>query len=288
MLALHTLGQQPDAAARASRFLLSPDSIRAYAHGAPYEQGQAAYAEPLAKLQIVARFPESGADAEAVGQLRTDLAALRTASGEFTDTGEFADTTGTLRRHAWATLATTAGADPAEAPVGALIAHQCADGLFPAVLTGKPCATGDLTATAAAVEALNAVPRDGRAPGNVAPAGWTPEHRQALESAAAALTTRTGPDGTIAAADGQPDPVLTAAVAERVQLRRARREQGRAGPRRARAGRRRVPEEPGRAERPGREHRRGDRDRRADLARRGRLAAHDGGPVATRPAARRR
>ncbi|WP_326949251.1 hypothetical protein OG439_10860 [Amycolatopsis sp. NBC_01307] len=213
VLALHTLGQQPDAAARASRFLLSPDSIRAYAHGAPYEQGQAAYAEPLAKLQIVARFPESGADAEAVGQLRTDLAALRTASGEFTDTGEFADTTGTLRRHTWAALATTAGADLTEAPTGMLIAHQCADGLFPAVLTGKPCATGDLTATAAAVEALNAVPRDGRAPGNVPPAGWTPEHRQALESAAAALTTRTGPDGTVAAAGGQPDPVLTAAVA---------------------------------------------------------------------------
>ncbi|MEA5363108.1 hypothetical protein VA596_26495 [Amycolatopsis sp., V23-08] len=210
VLALRTLGQQPDATARASRFLLSPDSIKAYAHGAPYEQGQAAYAEPLAKLDVIAHF---AAD-PAAGRLDADLAALRTASGGFTDTGEFADTTGSLQRHAWATMATTIVA-PAEAAIGTLAAHQCADGLFPPVLTEKPCATGDVAATAAAIEALNAQRRDPAAveTGNVPPPGWTAEHRRALESAAAALTARTGPDGTVAGPDGQPDPVLTAAAA---------------------------------------------------------------------------
>ncbi|MFJ1758781.1 hypothetical protein ACIOD2_00605 [Amycolatopsis sp. NPDC088138] len=210
VLALHTLGQQPDATDRASRFLLSPDSIKAYAHGAPYEQGQAAYAEPLAKLDVIAHF---AAD-PAAGRLDADLAALRTASGGFTDTGAFADTTGSLRRHAWATVATTI-AGPAETAIGTLAAHQCADGLFPPVLTEKPCATGDVAATAAAIEALNAKRRDPAAveTGNVPPPGWSAGHRRALESAAAALAARTGPDGTVAGPDGQPDPVLTAAAA---------------------------------------------------------------------------
>lgn len=216
VLALRTLGQQPDAAARASNFLLNPDSIKAYAHGAPYEAGAASYAEPLAKLQIIARFLETGS---ITAQLTHDLTALRAQNGEFTDTGEFADGTRSLRRQAWATLATTAGTDPAaaKAATGALIAHQCADGLFPAAITAEPCATGDLAATALAVQALNAEPRTVNAvdqtQGTLAPAGWTPEHRRALESAATALTARAGADGTVTGADGQPDAALTAVVA---------------------------------------------------------------------------
>ncbi|GLY39383.1 hypothetical protein Amsp01_054070 [Amycolatopsis sp. NBRC 101858] len=207
VLALRTLGQQPDAVARASRFLLNPESIKAYAHGAPYEAGAASYAEPLAKLQIIARFVEPGGPVAA--QLTQDLDVLRTPSGEFTDTGEFADGTRSLQRHAWAILATTAAADPTAA-IGVLITHQCADGLFPAAFTGTPCATGDLAATAVAIQALNAEPRTAA---EARGAGWPPEHRRALESAAAALTARTDVDGTVAGPGGQPDATLTAAVA---------------------------------------------------------------------------
>ncbi|MFJ7213629.1 hypothetical protein [Amycolatopsis sp. NPDC098790] len=201
VLGLRTLGQQPDAVARASRFLLNPDSIKAYAHGAPYEKGAASYAEPLAKLQIIARFAGSGDN-----DLTRDLAALRTPDGEFTDTGEFADGTKSLQRHAWATLATTTSANPA-ASIDVLIAHQCADGLFPAAFSAESCATGDLAATAVAVQALAAEPR------NSVPAVSTSERRHALETAAAALTARTGEDGTVTGADGQPDLALTAVVA---------------------------------------------------------------------------
>ncbi|MEU8632182.1 hypothetical protein AB0C38_08450 [Amycolatopsis sp. NPDC048633] len=228
VLALRTLGQQPDAVARASRFLLNPDSIKAYAHGAPYESGAASYAEPLAKLQTIAQFLAAGGQAPddlapVTAQLTQDLTALRTPAGEFTDTGEFADGTRSLQRHAWATLATTAGSDlaAAKAATGVLVAHQCADGLFPAAFVPEPCVTGDLAATAVAVQALNAEPRTAGAsvsaavgmPDNAAPAGWTPDHRHALESAAAALTARTGADGIVTGAGGQPDATLTAVVA---------------------------------------------------------------------------
>ncbi|MEU8632773.1 hypothetical protein AB0C38_11430 [Amycolatopsis sp. NPDC048633] len=228
VLALRTLGQQPDAVARASRFLLNPDSIKAYAHGAPYETAAASYAEPLSKLQTIARFLETGGQAlddlaPVTAQLTQDLAALRTPAGEFTDTGEFADGTRSLQRQAWAALATTGGSDraAAKAATDALVTHQCADGLFPVAIAAEPCAAGDLAATAVAVQALNAEPRTASTPvsaaagmqDNVTPVGWTSEHRRALESAATALTARTQADGMITGADGQPDPALTAAVA---------------------------------------------------------------------------
>ena len=185
VLALRTLGEQSDAAASASRFLLNPDSIRAYAHGVPYEQGPASYAEPLAKLQIIARF--AGIQDP---RLRTDLAALRTPGGEFVDTGAFADSSRSVRSQAWATLATMAASDTAgtQAAVKSLLAHRCQDGTFPVALTAGPCATGDLAATAAAVEVL------------------------ALQPQSAPLTA-TLPDGVVLAGDGSPDVVLSSLVA---------------------------------------------------------------------------
>lgn len=172
VLALRTLGEQPEAVSRATRFLLSPDAIKAYAHGVPYEQGPASYAEPLAKLEIIARF-------EGVGdpQFRTDLAALRTPDGEFVDTGAFADSSRSVRRQAWAIMATSGTAE-------SLLAHRCQDGTFPVALTTTTCATGDLAATAAAVETL-------RSP-----------------ALAAAL-----PDGVVLARDGSPDVALSSVIA---------------------------------------------------------------------------
>ncbi|WBB63798.1 hypothetical protein O7599_15295 [Streptomyces sp. WMMC500] len=170
VLALLVLGEQPEAAARAARFLLAGDSVAAYAHGVPYEDGPAAYAEPLAKLRVVAGFRLGGTDAPAgaptdaaatAGRLDADLAELRTDEGRFADTGVHGDKSGSTQRHAWAAVATAADPDSAAAAGAALdvlAEHQCADGTFPeAMLPGEDdCASGDLAATAAATVALNA------------------------------------------------------------------------------------------------------------------------------------
>jgi hypothetical protein len=222
VLALHTLGTQPRAAARAAGFLLRPQSVKAYAHGAPYEQGPAAYAEPLAKLRIIAGFAQASGVTGiggTVDRLQTSLAGLRTAAGEFVDTGVTPDTSRSVERHAWAILATVAGLDPAGAAtsIDVLLDRQCEDGTFPASLAVTGCATGDLAATAAAVTALNARPRppsDAAAgPGNGVPAGWSPRRVAALVAAATALAGRVDSAGLVSGADGRADLTLSAAVA---------------------------------------------------------------------------
>ncbi len=238
VLALRTLGEQPASADRASRFLLDPASIEAYAHGAPYEQDEAAYAEPLAKLRIVAGFlratdspPE---DLESVlTELGKDLADLRGDDGRFADTGEFTDADDSVRRHAWAVLGLTAGpraTDTADV-IDTLLDRQCADGTFPASLDTKECDTGDVAATAAAVEALNGRPqvvqppsadtRDVRSasmrkhtpPNNVVPEGWQARRGEALVRAATALTTATATDGLVRDENGEVDLAASAASA---------------------------------------------------------------------------
>ena len=230
VLALRTLGGQPAAVSRVSGFLLNPDSVKAYAHGVPYEQGPASYAEPLAKLQIIARFRQADPDApeglqDTIDQLRTELAALRTDAGAVIDTGAYADTSGSVRRQAWAVLATTAASDSvgAEAAVKTLLAHRCQDGTFPLSLTTSTCATGDLAATAAAVEALTARPQQlgtnfslmgqRKSEINVAPADWTPKRAEALAAAITALNARPDAAGVVHTGDGVPDVVLSSVVA---------------------------------------------------------------------------
>lgn len=205
VLALRTLGEQPKAVDKASRFLLRPDAIRAYAHGAPYEKGPAAYAEPLAKLVVVAGF----AGARVVDELRADLTALRADDGSFTDTGTYADNDASVARHAWAIVA-NAGAAPSAKPVALLLDHQCVDGAFPAALSTEECDDGDLAATAAAVVALNGVsakvaaPRDSLrsdSAESATPDGWAPERVSAIVRAATALNAGPGPDGVLSAGD---------------------------------------------------------------------------------------
>ncbi|SFH45457.1 hypothetical protein SAMN04489731_104265 [Amycolatopsis regifaucium] len=98
VLALRALDEQPDAVARASQFLLAPEAVQAYAHGAPYEQGGASYAEPLAKLVLVAEFAKS---ADLAVRLRAELVKLRSEDGTFTDIGSFADADETARLRRW-------------------------------------------------------------------------------------------------------------------------------------------------------------------------------------------
>ncbi|WP_419996950.1 hypothetical protein [Streptomyces boninensis] len=225
VLALHVLDAQPQAVARATRFLLAQDSVRAYAHGVPYEKGPAAYAEPLGKLRVIAGFRTAAAGAPAgvaAERLDAELAALRTGGGWFTDKGEHGDGSGSATRHVWATVATIA--DPkdgraAKAALSTLIKHQCKDGTFPkALLPGADdCRTGDLAATAAAAVALNAqpaVPAKGDAkPKGAVPDGWAPGRIDALNAAATALQRKVGADGLVRSRGDAPDAVLSALVA---------------------------------------------------------------------------
>ncbi|RSN29579.1 hypothetical protein DL990_25700 [Amycolatopsis sp. WAC 01416] len=206
VLALRALDQQPDSVARASQFLVKPEAVQAYAHGAPYEQGEASYAGPLAKLVLVAEF----AKADVAGRLRADLVKLRGAGGEFTDTGSFADADETVERHAWAVLATAADPGPA---VELLLSRQCADGTFPKHLDTVECGSGDLAATAAAVTALAARPHTDAAPPTRRPDGWSERRVSAFVSAVGALGVRPTGEGVVTGEGGEPDVALSAAVA---------------------------------------------------------------------------
>ncbi|WP_133906946.1 hypothetical protein [Actinophytocola oryzae] len=234
VLALRTLDEQPDAVDRASRFLLNPDSVKAYAHGVPYETKPAAYAQPLAKLLVIAEFLRADGDApedidETVDMLRRDLAKLGK-DGRFVDTGEFGDADDSTARLAWATLGTIAGSGEADRSIDTLVAHQCDDGTFPVSLDKVDCETGDVTATAAVVEALNGrrqvtQPTTGvhdargiddprsAAPNNVVPKSWSDSRAAALVRTAAALNDATDTDGLVLDKRGTPDLPASAAVA---------------------------------------------------------------------------
>ncbi|MFC4056212.1 hypothetical protein ACFOY4_41560 [Actinomadura syzygii] len=241
VLALRALDEQPVAITRASRFLLDPASVKAYAYGVPYEQGPAAYAEPLAKLQIIGRFLQAepaapSGIAATVGELGRSLAGLRDGQGRFTDKGFYGDSGTSVRRHAWAVLATTAGAAPGEAaaPLEVLLKSQCRDGTFPANLGGTGCATGDLAATAAAVVAVNGQARTTPAAADLAaaaqgtrapvaaqvrtrvngvPAGWSSKRVSALTSAVAALSAKSAAEGVVRGPGNAIDPILSTQVA---------------------------------------------------------------------------
>lgn len=214
VLALHALGEQTEAAERASRFLLEKASVDAYAHGAPYEK-DASYATPLAKLRIIAGFlnAESGA-------LDRELASLRGKDGRFTDRGAHGDANDSADRHALAILATTAGGRTDDGALDLLIERQCADGSFPASLDTKRCEAGDLASTSAALLALNGKRRltpaaelrvsrhtNGLPPDNVRP------RADAVARAATALTAATDADGVIRDEHGAVDVVASAASA---------------------------------------------------------------------------
>ncbi|MFB9839642.1 hypothetical protein, partial [Actinoallomurus acaciae] len=210
ILALHALGRQPAAAAKASLFMLEPQSIREYAYDAAYEKS-AAYAEPLAKLEIIARFlqtsPSAPGDiATIAGRLREGLLALKTPAGHFVDRGAHVDSDNLVTKQAWVVLALTASGVPGDTmPLNVLLNSQCSDGSFPLNLAAAGCATGDLASTAAAVQALSGRSLTGAA-------GWTDRRVTALRKAAALLTARTPGDGLLRTS-GAVDLPLSARVA---------------------------------------------------------------------------
>ncbi|MEV6235512.1 hypothetical protein [Lentzea sp. NPDC051838] len=206
VLALRALEEQPDAVKKASEFLLTTDSVNAYAHGAGQETGAAAYAEPLAKLVIIAQFQKSGR----ADELRADLVELRGADGLFADTGTYADSEDTVRRHTWAVLATVG--DPGQA-IEALAVRQCRDGLFPERMDATGCETGDLAATAAAVTALNSKPFTEDAPTGRTPADWSDKRATAFVKAITLLSTKPNGKGVVEDEGGAPSIAVSASLA---------------------------------------------------------------------------
>lgn len=180
-LALRILGEEPEAADDATDFLLNKESIAAYAHGKPYEKGDAAYAEPLAKLSLLAQWTSDAARGKA-SALADQLAGLQNTDGGFDDTGQQADRSMATDRQSLAALALrAAGRDRgADAAVGAIVRVQCEDGSFGANLTERGCATGDLGVTGYATQALAAVrtPDTGAATTGVAVRATDPEPLQ--------------------------------------------------------------------------------------------------------------
>lgn len=219
LFTLRALGEQPKAISAMSAFLLHPRSIAAYAYGKPYEESAASYAEPLARLSLVARFWRSDGQAPAtidktISRLDSSLGALRSGHGSFADVGRFGDQSGSTSRQAWAVLATAAadgGANVLAAAASKLLAAQCSDGTFAAVLSSRSCATGDLGATSIALQALNAqaplalaaepatagavLGHDDLRAVNVAPEAWEATRAPAMQRAAIALLTRTDVSG---------------------------------------------------------------------------------------------
>lgn len=200
-LALRQLGQQAKFADRATAFLLDKASVRAYAHGAPYEK-KASYADPLAKLLIAGKLAGKTDAKTAVG-LAGDLAGLQQADGSFVDAGKYPDRGNATERQATAALALRMAGNGAAADkaVAYIEKSQCKDGSFPRQL-GKPCGASDPAATGWALQAINAVATDDRT-GSLAdaPRGWDPAHSQVVVKAADSLRSSVQVDGSVDGAD---------------------------------------------------------------------------------------
>lgn len=211
-IALWNIGASRAVRAKVAAFLLSSKAIAAYAHGAEYENGPAAYAEPLAKLSLIARLAKADGLApqkvdQTIASLGSDVSALRGTDGRFTDTGTYADHSGSTTRQAWATLAATMtwGDNRTGTEQDLLLGAQCADGLFAVTVDTTSCETGDAAATALAVAALNtdtavsATAENGTdariAAANEVPVSWTEQRRAALEKATTALVSSTDRTG---------------------------------------------------------------------------------------------
>ncbi len=223
VLALHAAGEQGEARDRAAAFLLDPGSIDAYVHGRPYEEGDAVYAEPLAKVILVELLQRGvhGAD-EHHDALITDwievLGGDLVEDGAVRDTGDFGVRNGDTAQHAWTTLALAAAGDTgADELAEQLTTAQCADGLF-GTRIGGDCRKGELPITDIAAQALNGVGQQEVT--LTSSASDTTTIRPVLSAdrgtSVAALRTsidQAAPDGVVRTADEHLDSVSTADVA---------------------------------------------------------------------------
>lgn len=230
VLALHALDEQPDLRARASRFLLTRQTVDDHALGAHDEtHGGAAYVEPIARLLVAGTLyldTASGTPSEqaVVTELRDRLLQLQDTDGELRDTGDLADPSHGVRAQAWGVLAlrATGQARAADHALGRLIDAQCSDGTFSRTFAAGSCGHGDLETTATAVLALQAVRSDDAAavvPGASADADadpsadWSRAHVAALFRATAALDDAATSDESLVRPRSAEDLELVGTVA---------------------------------------------------------------------------
>ena len=151
-LALRQGDKLPGTVAAIGALVSQPQVVDAYAHGAPYEK-QARYAGPLAKLTLLAALTKTGAG------LADELVARIQPDGRITDDSRSGDQSD-VTSQAYGVLALTAAGrtEDAAKAAEALLREQCGDGSFPAGFepAERRCQTGDVAATALAVQALNA------------------------------------------------------------------------------------------------------------------------------------
>lgn len=152
-LALRQANKLPGSVGAIGSLVSQRQVVDAYAHGAPYEGSDGRYAGPLAKLTLLSALTGSapGLADELVARIQPD--------GRITDRSRSGDQSD-ITSQAYGVLALTAAGrtDDADKAVGALLRQQCGDGSFPAGFEPQErrCQTGDVSATALVVQALNA------------------------------------------------------------------------------------------------------------------------------------
>ena len=155
-LALRQAGKLPGTTGAISSLMAQRQVVDAYAHGAPYENTQARYAGPLAKLSLLLALSTKDATGN---ELVGELAARIQPDGRITDQSKSGDQSD-VTSQAYGVLALTAAGrtDDARRAADALMRQQCGDGSFPAGFqpAERRCQTGDVLATALVVQALNA------------------------------------------------------------------------------------------------------------------------------------
>ncbi|WP_405059547.1 hypothetical protein OG474_43410 [Kribbella sp. NBC_01505] len=205
-LALRQTDKLPGTINAISSLMVQPATIAAYTQGVPYDQADARYVAPLAKLVLLLAL---GTKDEAGSNLATELTARLQPDGRLTDQSTQGDQSN-LTSQAYSVLALLAAGknDEAKRAMDALLRQQCGDGSFPARFgpAEQRCQTGDIASTAMAVQALNAV----RAGSTEALAPT-----RSLRAALKALTDRQDADGNWKGGwqqNGQPDVPVTAAA----------------------------------------------------------------------------
>ncbi|GAA2819723.1 prenyltransferase/squalene oxidase repeat-containing protein [Crossiella cryophila] len=174
-------GRQPSSLTKVLAFLDKKDSVEAYTQGKPFDKPGARYAGATAKLAFL--FTLAGKNPRAVGgiDLIDQLSGLLGDNGRFADISEFGNNANTFGQ-SFGILALTAVGDTtrADKAATALAAARCKDATVPVGFpAAEGCATGTADATGLALQALNAVPKNGGA--------LSPDRKTALTESVRAL-----------------------------------------------------------------------------------------------------
>lgn len=189
ILAFASAGSAGNAADAATDYLAVPENIASYAG----DGGTESYAGSLAKLILIADV--MGRDPAALGgrDLISELLAREQADGRYSDASAFGDFSNPITQSLAIIALDRIGIDASAQAVDFLASVQCADGGFVTDLSVLPCATGEVDATAFAVQAFALSGRDAEA-----------------DTAVAYLLGQQAADGSFAAPGFGSPPVTTA------------------------------------------------------------------------------